>query len=132
MHPATDLPHTALEVRNDAAGLETRGRTLVKGSDAHYPDDHEVHLQDRVPGREDRFGLDVFLYHPVEVGHQHVLHAPAPQFGQDGEPVLSALSGVQIHSQTGFLSLEVFTQLILHSPENGKRPLPPSLPVMPP
>lgn len=34
-----DLPYTALEVRHDAAGLDTRGCPLVKGSDAHYPDD---------------------------------------------------------------------------------------------
>lgn len=34
-----DLAYTALEVRRDAAGLETRGKTLVKGSDAHYPAD---------------------------------------------------------------------------------------------
>jgi hypothetical protein len=34
-----DLPYSALEVRRDAAGLETRGKPLVKGSDAHYPDD---------------------------------------------------------------------------------------------
>ena len=31
-----DLPYSALEVRRDAAGLETRGIPLVKGSDAHY------------------------------------------------------------------------------------------------
>jgi len=34
-----DLPYTALEVRKDAATLDTRGVVLVKGSDAHYPDD---------------------------------------------------------------------------------------------
>jgi len=34
-----DLPYTALEVRNNAGGLEIRGKTLVRGSDAHYPDD---------------------------------------------------------------------------------------------
>ena len=34
-----DLPYTALEVRKDAAGLETRGVPLVKGSDAHSPED---------------------------------------------------------------------------------------------
>lgn len=34
-----DLPYTALEVRQGTAGLDARGRTLVKGSDAHYPDD---------------------------------------------------------------------------------------------
>ena len=34
-----DLPYTALEVRVDAGGLETRGKTLVRGSDAHYPAD---------------------------------------------------------------------------------------------
>jgi hypothetical protein len=34
-----DLAYSALEVRRDAGGLETRGRPLVKGSDAHYPDD---------------------------------------------------------------------------------------------
>ena len=33
-----DLAYTALEVRHDAAGLNTRGRPLVKGSDAHYVD----------------------------------------------------------------------------------------------
>lgn len=33
-----DLPYTALEVRRDAGGLDTRGRPLVKGSDAHYPE----------------------------------------------------------------------------------------------
>jgi PHP family Zn ribbon phosphoesterase len=34
-----DLPYSALEVRTGAGGLETRGCTLVHGSDAHYPDD---------------------------------------------------------------------------------------------
>ena len=34
-----DLPYSALEVRRDAGGLDTRGKALVKGSDAHYPDD---------------------------------------------------------------------------------------------
>jgi len=34
-----DLPYSALEVRRDAGGLDTRGKTLVRGSDAHYPDD---------------------------------------------------------------------------------------------
>lgn len=34
-----DLPYSALEIRNDTGGLEAGGRTLVKGSDAHYPDD---------------------------------------------------------------------------------------------
>jgi len=34
-----DLPYSALEVRLGTAGLETRGKTLVSGSDAHYPDD---------------------------------------------------------------------------------------------
>jgi PHP family Zn ribbon phosphoesterase len=34
-----DLPYTALEVRRDAAGLDTRGKTLVTGSDAHYLED---------------------------------------------------------------------------------------------
>ena len=34
-----DLPYTALEVRVDAGGLETRGKTLVRGSDAHYAAD---------------------------------------------------------------------------------------------
>ena len=34
-----DLPYSALEVRQDSAGLDTRGNTLVKRSDAHYPDD---------------------------------------------------------------------------------------------
>ncbi|HTH14571.1 MAG TPA: PHP domain-containing protein [Spirochaetia bacterium] len=34
-----DLPYSALEVRRDAGGLETRGHALVHGSDAHYPDD---------------------------------------------------------------------------------------------
>jgi len=34
-----DLPYTALEVRQDAGGLSTRGVPLVRGSDAHYPDD---------------------------------------------------------------------------------------------
>lgn len=34
-----DLPYSALEVRQDAAGFDTRGCPLVKGSDAHYPDD---------------------------------------------------------------------------------------------
>jgi len=31
-----DLDYDALEVRRDAGGLETRGKPLVKGSDAHY------------------------------------------------------------------------------------------------
>ena len=34
-----DLPYSALEIRRDAGGLDTRGKTLVMGSDAHYPDD---------------------------------------------------------------------------------------------
>jgi len=34
-----DLGYSALEVRQGTAGLDVRGRTLVKGSDAHYPDD---------------------------------------------------------------------------------------------
>jgi len=34
-----DLPYSALEVRRDAAGLDTRGKPLVKGSDAHYAAD---------------------------------------------------------------------------------------------
>jgi PHP family Zn ribbon phosphoesterase len=34
-----DLPYSALEVRRDAGGLNTRGKTLVRGSDAHYSDD---------------------------------------------------------------------------------------------
>ncbi len=33
-----DLPFDALEVRVDAAGMDTRGVPLVKGSDAHYPE----------------------------------------------------------------------------------------------
>lgn len=34
-----DLPYTALEVRAGTGGLDTGARTLVRGSDAHYPDD---------------------------------------------------------------------------------------------
>lgn len=34
-----ELPYSALEVRRDPAGLETRGVALVRGSDAHYPSD---------------------------------------------------------------------------------------------
>lgn len=34
-----DLPYTALEIRSSAGGLITGSIPLVKGSDAHYPDD---------------------------------------------------------------------------------------------
>lgn len=34
-----DLPYSALEVRTGPAGLQTRGKSLVKGSDAHFADD---------------------------------------------------------------------------------------------
>lgn len=34
-----DLAYSALEVRQGTGGLDARRHTLVKGSDAHYPDD---------------------------------------------------------------------------------------------
>lgn len=34
-----DLPYSALEIRKDTGGLDTGNHTLVRGSDAHYPDD---------------------------------------------------------------------------------------------
>lgn len=34
-----DLAYDALEVRRDTGGLDARGKPLVRGSDAHYPDD---------------------------------------------------------------------------------------------
>jgi PHP family Zn ribbon phosphoesterase len=34
-----ELAYTALEVRRDTGGLDARGKALVHGSDAHYPDD---------------------------------------------------------------------------------------------
>lgn len=60
-----DLPYTALEVRRDAAGLDPRGVALVKGSDAHYPDD--------VGSRTCRIEVDL----PTFAGIRDALHRGA-------------------------------------------------------
>jgi len=67
-----DLPYHALEVRTDAAGLETRGLPLVKGSDAHYADD--------VGRRTCRVEVD----EPTFAGFRRALEARAVDSGTGG------------------------------------------------